>query len=559
MVRDLVTLPPSLPLITAGFATDQVHLLIGTGSTDSVSVCKNRIHSILNAGGNPIVVNPSSPSHTKQSKTEIRNNPKFEIVERELTSHDKTNDDRALICKTADKTAEKIHIKKSNLSDEIFWQCQKLRIPINTFHKQQSTNNKINPKGNDTKGTGRQNADTTNGNGYILANRIKRDIISHLPPNISEVVINMGYLKDRIINEDHKALLEEKYYQTDMSLPGFGYGLDEDGWESHKFNKLIREFEMTSREQRLKRTRWLKQTMKNYPMNKRTDKKTQEGETESSPNKKTKQETVTEGAVPPTDENIENGTKQLQLSEVKKEEGPKKLGKISLVGSGPGSVSMLTIGALQEIKSADIILADKLVPQAILDLIPPKTETFIAKKFPGNAERAQQELLAKARKPLENGLKPLRSKQTHTYSNNRGGQEINFLKDHGYIPVVLPGISSSLACTVLAQIPATQRDIADQVLICTGTGRKGALPIIPEFVESRTTVFLMALHRANVLITELLKHGWDGDVPAAIVERGSCPDQRVTRTLLKWVPEVVEEIGSSRTSSSTSCYVTLSL
>ena len=91
--------------------------------------------------------------------------------------------------------------------------------------------------------------------------------------------------------------------------------------------------------------------------------------------------------VPPTDENIENGTKQLQLSEVKKEEGPKKLGKISLVGSGPGSVSMLTIGALQEIKSADIILADKLVPQAILDLIPPKTETFIAKKFPGNAER----------------------------------------------------------------------------------------------------------------------------------------------------------------------------
>lgn len=253
---------------------------------------------------------------------------------------------------------------------------------------------------------------------------------------------------------------------------------------------------------------------------------------------------LSQGVVPPTDENIENGTKQLQLSEVKKEEGPKKLGKISLVGSGPGSVSMLTIGALQEIKSADIILADKLVPQAILDLIPPKTETFIAKKFPGNAERAQQELLAKGLESLDNGLKVVRLKQGDPYIFGRGGEEFNFFKDHGYIPVVLPGISSSLACTVLAQIPATQRDIADQVLICTGTGRKGALPIIPEFVESRTTVFLMALHRANVLITELLKHGWDGDVPAAIVERGSCPDQRVTRTLLKWVPEVVEEIGS---------------
>ena len=140
---------------------------------------------------------------------------------------------------------------------EIFWQCQKLRIPINTFHKPEFSTFNMIPTWVDPKGSGLQISVTTNGNGYILANRIKRDIISHLPPNISEVVINMGYLKDRIINEDHKALLEEKYYQTDMSLPGFGYGLDEDGWESHKFNKLIREFEMTSREQRLKRTRWL--------------------------------------------------------------------------------------------------------------------------------------------------------------------------------------------------------------------------------------------------------------------------------------------------------------
>ena len=67
--------------------------------------------------------------------------------------------------------------------------------------------------------------------------------------------------------------------------------------------------------------------MEYYPMNKLSDIKLEDFETSSSPNKKTKQETVTEGAVPPTDENIENGTKQLQLSEVKKEEGPKKTGK----------------------------------------------------------------------------------------------------------------------------------------------------------------------------------------------------------------------------------------
>ncbi|KOG98381.1 uroporphyrinogen-III C-methyltransferase [Saccharomyces eubayanus] len=544
MVRDLLRLPSSLPLITAGFATDQVHLLVGTGSTDSVSVCKNRIHSILNAGGNPIVVNPSSPGHIKQLHSEFGSFKEFQIIEREFTLSDLTTLGRLLVCKVVDRVFVDLPTAQSSLCDEIFWQCQKLRIPINTFHKPEFSTFNMIPTWVDPKGSGLQIAVTTNGNGYILANRIKRDIISHLPPNISEVVINMGYLKDRIINEDHKTLLKEKYYQTDMSLPGFGYGLDEDGWESHKFNKLIREFEMTSREQRLKRTRWLSQVMEYYPMNKLSDIKLEDFETSSSSNKKPKQESVSDDIASPTGEKIEEDTNQVQLSESRKKEDSKTSGKISLVGSGPGSVSMLTIGAMQEIKTADIILADKLVPQAILDLIPSKTETFIAKKFPGNAERAQQELLSKGLESLTNGLKVVRLKQGDPYIFGRGGEEYNFFKSHGYIPSVLPGISSSLACTVLAQIPATQRDVADQVLICTGTGRKGALPKIPEFVESRTTVFLMALHRANVLITELLKNGWDSDVPAAIVERGSCPDQRVTRTLLKWVPEVVEEIGS---------------
>ncbi|EHN01417.1 Met1p [Saccharomyces cerevisiae x Saccharomyces kudriavzevii VIN7] len=544
MVRDLLATPTALPLITASFATDEVHLLVGTGSTDSISVCKNRIHSILNAGGNPIVVSPSSTSHAKQLHMEFGCFEKFQVIERGFALSDLTTLGRSLVCKVVDRVFVDLPVAQSNLCDEIFWQCQKLRIPINTFHKPEFSTFNMIPTWMDPKGSGLQIAVTTNGNGYILANRIKRDIVSHLPPNISEVVINMGYLKDRIINEDHKILLKEKYYQTDMSLPGFGYGLDEDGWESHKFNKLIREFEMTSREQRLKRTRWLSQIMEYYPMNKLSDIKLEDFEIPSSTTKKAKQESAIEGIVSPANEKLGRETEQLQLSEVGKKKGPETQGEISLVGSGPGSVSMLTIGALQEIKTADIILADKLVPQAILDLIPTQTETFIAKKFPGNAERAQQELLAKGLESLMDGLKVVRLKQGDPYIFGRGGEEFNFFKDRGYIPSVLPGISSSLACTVLAQIPATQRDIADQVLICTGTGRKGALPEIPEFVKSRTTVFLMALHRANVLITELLKHGWDSDVPAAIVERGSCPDQRVTRTLLKWVPEVVEEIGS---------------
>ena len=72
---------------------------------------------------------------------------------------------------------------------------------------------------------------------------------------------------------------------------------------------------------------------------------------------------------------------------------------------------MLTLGALHEIKTADIILADKLVPQAVLDLIPQGTETFIARKFPGNAEHAQEELLQLGLDSLKQGKKVVRLKQ----------------------------------------------------------------------------------------------------------------------------------------------------
>ena len=88
-------------------------------------------------------------------------------------------------------------------------------------------------------------------------------------------------------------------------------------------------------------------------------------------------------------------------------------------------------------------------------------------------------------------------------------------------------------------------NVADQVLICTGTGRRGTLPNLPEFIKSRTTVFLMALHRVVDLILKLIDDkNWDPNLPAAIIERASCPDQRIVRTTLSNVAQAVEACGS---------------
>jgi uroporphyrin-III C-methyltransferase len=230
-----------------------------------------------------------------------------------------------------------------------------------------------------------------------------------------------------------------------------------------------------------------------------------------------------------------------------------KKGRIILAGSGPGHPDLLTRATHKAILTADLILADKLVPSGVLDLIPRRTPVHIARKFPGNAELAQEELLS------------LGLKRCDPYIYGRGGEEFEFFRREGYggVVSVLPGITSALSAPLFAGIPATQRGVSDQVLICTGTGRKGKPTVPPEYVNTRTVVFLMALHRITGLVADLTswesedakavngsgeidksRRLWPKETPCAVVERASCPDQRVIRTTLEFVGAAIEEEGS---------------
>ena len=371
---------------------------------------------------------------------------------------------------------------------------------------------------------------TTSGKGCKLASRIRREIASTLPPNFGAAIERLGMIRRRIWEEDHKI------YQMDE--PTAEAEDDDAQAQRPNFNKFISEYDHDAA--RTRRMRWLSQICEYWPL------KRLASITDADINTILQSYTSSTGIMPP----------HLDSTSLDARTQPRP--QIILAGSGPGSPSLLTLATHRAIQTASVILADKLVPAPVLDLIPRRTIVHIARKFPGNAEAAQEELLSLGFEALQNGHTVLRLKQGDPYIYGRGAEEYAFFREKGYKPIVLPGITSALSAPLFAAIPPTHRSIADQVLICTGTGRKGAAPDPPPYIPTQTVVFLMSLHRLSSLVGALtgdasalktnntadkVKH-WPRETPCAVIERASCPDQRVIRSTLQHVCAAVEEEGS---------------
>ena len=194
-----------------------------------------------------------------------------------------------------------------------------------------------------------------------------------------------------------------------------------------------------------------------------------------------------------------------------------KQGSIVLIGSGPGSPDLLTRAAYSFLtQRATLILSDKLVPSEVLALIPPHIPLVIAKKFPGNAEGAQSELMELAVQGAEKGETVVRLKQGDVYLYGRGGEEVLYFRERGFEPLVLPGLSSVLAGPTMAGIPVTQRGVAETLVVCTGVGRGGKGVQMPGYERSRTTIVLMGVARLAGVVHALTsqegseEHGREG-------------------------------------------------
>jgi uroporphyrin-III C-methyltransferase/precorrin-2 dehydrogenase/sirohydrochlorin ferrochelatase len=217
-------------------------------------------------------------------------------------------------------------------------------------------------------------------------------------------------------------------------------------------------------------------------------------------------------------------------------------GEVYLVGAGPGDPELLTLRALKLIKRSEVVLYDNLISAAVLDLVPPGVERIYVGKRRANHTLRQEEINALLVAQARMGRRVLRLKGGDPFMFGRGGEEIDSLAANGIPFEVVPGITAALGVAAFAGIPLTHREYAQACLFVTGHLKDGSMDLDwPALARPRQTVVVyMGLLCLPVLCAKLIEHGQSPDLPAAVVQHGTTPTQRVVTGALATLPALAE-------------------
>lgn len=206
----------------------------------------------------------------------------------------------------------------------------------------------------------------------------------------------------------------------------------------------------------------------------------------------------------------------------------KCIGKVLIVGAGPGDPELLTIKALRAIESADLILFDHLVSDEIRRLFPAAVPAFYVGKKKGQHSIAQKDLNALLVKKALAGKTVCRVKGGDPYVFGRGGEEALALVQAGIPVEVVPGITSAAGCAAYSGIPLTHRGLAQGCTYVTAHGETEADINWPALVKlQHTLVFYMGVSKAEWIRSSLLQNGMAPKTPVAFIENGCRENQRV--------------------------------
>lgn len=206
------------------------------------------------------------------------------------------------------------------------------------------------------------------------------------------------------------------------------------------------------------------------------------------------------------------------------------MGKVYLVGAGPGDPGLITVRGMECLKQADVIVYDRLIDERLLQAIPETAEKIYVGKSRGKHTLRQSEinqlLVAKA---IE-GKTVVRLKGGDSFVLGRGGEEAETLVRHNIPFEIVPGVISAVAVPAYAGIPVTHRGLASSFTVVAGNENPDKKTSSIDWQKlargTDTLVFLMGVQNLSKIVGKLLEHGRSRDTPVAVIMNGTQPDQK---------------------------------
>ena len=222
-------------------------------------------------------------------------------------------------------------------------------------------------------------------------------------------------------------------------------------------------------------------------------------------------------------------------------------GMVYLVGAGPGDPGLMTLKGRGLLESCQAVVYDHLASEEFLDWTPEGCRKIYVGKQAGRHSMSQDSINHLLVELALSGLMVVRLKGGDPFVFGRGGEEILALEAENIPYELVPGVTSAVAVPECAGIPVTHRAVSRSFHVIAGHTKEGEEGLPPEFEQygslPGTLVFLMGLGRLPSIIERLTAGGKSPDTPAAVIERGTLPGQRVVRAPLSQIQEKVREAG----------------